>query len=54
MLDQNGNAVVTWTIPNISAIIDLNLYVDYITIYPGRSIPQLINSVADTEKITLY
>lgn len=54
MLDQNGNAVVTLAIPSIPALVGLNLYVGYITIYPGRPIPQLINSIADAEKIIFY
>jgi len=53
ILDQNGTATVIWSIPNIPAAVGLNLSVGYITIYPERPVPQLINSISETQTLTL-
>jgi len=46
-LDGNGNAIVSWTIPNIPTLRGLQVYFVFITIDPtASSLPNLISSIS--------
>jgi len=52
-LDSAGNAIASWTIPNIQGLVGLDVYFAFITIDPNKPLPGAVLSISQATKVRI-